>query len=105
MSIRNVDWVRGKCMQAVNSLRVNLTFPAPDGAIEREALVRLGGQPLSDEASFAEAVDCLMRHLGCAPSAVKDKRFDKTRRAVARARLKGPRRLTASTVNHATPTK
>ena len=84
--LKQPNVVRGLVIRAMYKLRVDLSMIS-----ETDAIQALGGSNDANPERMAAAVDGVLVHLGMEPPKVKDPRFNKTYRALAKKRLKGPR--------------
>jgi hypothetical protein len=84
--LKQPNLVRGLVIRAMYKLRLDLS-----NISETDAILALGGSNDSHPENMAAAVNVVLVHMGMDPPKVKDPRFDKTHRALAKKRLKGPR--------------
>lgn len=80
--------IRDRLIRHLHELRIQIS-QLPE--TETEALLALGGFPYQHPEAFTDTVNVLMARLGHAVGSPKEPRFDKTRRAIAKATPKGPR--------------
>ena len=86
--IKQPNLIRDRIIRHLHELRIQIS-QLPE--FEHDALMALGGVPYERPDALTETANVLLERLGHAPSQVKDPRFDKTRRALAKKTLKGPR--------------
>jgi hypothetical protein len=80
--------IRDRILRHLHELRFQISN-LPE--FEADALTALGGVPYENADALTDTANVLLTRLGHAAPQVKDPRFDKTRRALAKKTLKGPR--------------
>lgn len=81
MSIKQPTLIRERIIRHLHELRIQIS-QLPE--FERDALLALGGVPYEDPDALTATANILLARLGHAPPQVRDPRFDKTRRQLAK---------------------
>jgi hypothetical protein len=86
--LKQPNLVRDRIIRHLHELRLQIS-QLPE--FEHDALMALGGVPYERPDALTDTANLLLTRLGHAPPQVKDPRFDKTRRALAKKtpRLRG----------------
>lgn len=85
--IKQPTLIRDRIIRHLHELRVQIS-QLPE--FEPDALMALGGVPYTDADAMTATANILLERLGNAPAKVRDPRFDKTRRQLAK-KSKPPR--------------
>jgi hypothetical protein len=80
--------IRDRILRHLHELRFQISN-LPE--FEADALTALGGVPYQNPDALSDTANVILTRLGHAPPQVKDPRFDKTRRAIAKRTPKRPR--------------
>ena len=86
--MKQVTLIRDRLIRHCHELRIQISM-LPE--LEPDALLALGGIPYTYPENLAATVDVILRALGHEEGKPKEARFDKTRRAVAKAPPPGPK--------------
>lgn len=82
MSIKQPTLIRDRIIRHLHELRVQIS-QLPE--FEHDALMALGGVPYQNMDALTETANILLARLGHAAPQVRESRFDKTRRKLARS--------------------
>jgi hypothetical protein len=79
--IKQPTLIRDRIIRHLHELRVQIS-QLPE--FEHDALMALGGVPYEDPDAMTATANILLERLGNTPAKVRDPRFDKTKRAIAK---------------------
>ena len=79
--MKQPNLIRDRIIRHLHELRVQIS-QLPE--LEHDALMALGGYPYNNPEALTEMANILLARLGAAQPTVKDPRFDKTRRKIAK---------------------